>query len=587
MAKRSKTIDSPAAVKAAYAKTLAAGLPFKASHFEFDDKFKPMQNTDNPMAAHTTIELLRLAEAGMVEIEGKVLAYNAKEKSVGLKKINTKTFVESFKKNGNRKFKEAFDTFAVGSDPLGAAVGDDFVPVLGGPFYKQLYLYDYLRMNQLAFHAYNHDPMAHFIVHCTRDFVLGRGFRVDSKDPDALAIWRAFEKVNDFAAMMDSACLEIGLYGEIMLWWLPDNATKIIQNPVAGQKIPKGLIPRVRLIDPSVIWEIVTEPTDITKVLFYQWSSPTQYQIYTGKDDGVQIPSAKFIFQQIPGDQIMHHKVNCVSNEKRGRSDLFPILGYLKRLRDSVEYAVIGMQKNSAWSIDTTIEGDASDIDQYFSDQQSLGTIPPAGSEFIHTAKVKREYLGNGGGGGKAGAEAFEWCMNMIAAGVSIPVNYFGTHISGGGTRASALVATEPVAKKFEMRQAMMEKVIQKIWDRVMDWAGMDGAECEITFPEVIVQDRSAKLKDLALAEEMEWVTKERAAIIAAKELSISDFNYKEEQEEISAQGPLPLAPPLAGIAPLTAKPAAPGAGGNPEDTSKPSAVTSKDKKGISDNYGF
>src|SRR5260221_312108 len=81
---------------------------------------------------------------------------------------------------------------------------------------------------------------------------------------------------------------------------LQNNATKIGYQLRPGQEVPTGIIPRMRLIDPSVIWDIITYPEDITRVLAYVWVAPTQYQIYTAPG----ISTLKFIYQQIPSDQV-------------------------------------------------------------------------------------------------------------------------------------------------------------------------------------------------------------------------------------------------------------------------------------------
>lgn len=521
----------------------------------------------NVLGIHSTPELLEAAKRGEVEIEAKVIARN-KEGTYGYRKLDRAGFIESHRNNSKRSFKEAVDYFNFDTDFGGNLVGQDFIPLLGGPFNKQLYYYDYLKMHALCFFAYHHDPVAHFIVNCTTDFTLGRGYRVDCDNPAALALWRAFEDVNDLQAMMRNVSNELSWSGEQMFWWLPNNATKIGYQLRPGQEVPKGLIPRVRQIDPSVIWEVVTFPEDITRVISYVWVAPTQYQLYTGSEGGSQVPSTKFIYQHIPAAEVDHFKINCASNEKRGRSDLFPCLNYLKRLRDSVDYSLVAMQKQSAWAIDTTIEGSQSDVDAYVSEMERQGTIPQAGSEFAHTSAIKREMLAPMAGS-KGNGQAFEWALSMIAAGSGIPVNYFGTHLGGATTRASALVATEPVAKKFENRQTVLERMIKRMAKRLFDQFGIK-AEIEVTFPELISQDRSSKLKDLAAAQSQGWISKKRAAQIAAKELGVTEFNYEEEIEEIKAEEPM--------FAPLTLPPQYTA---DEERLPKPSQLTQDERRDI------
>lgn len=528
---------------------------FIDDNYEFQEGYAG-GNWRDPNQVRTVAEMVACLEANPdVQLDARVLAYNPTTKQFGIKKIGRDEFLESFKK-GEANFEGVdlreggYDAFStdIGDQTTSGMIGQDYVPLLGGPFYKQLYFYDYIRQANAAFYAYHHDPIAHQAVNIIKDFTLGRGFRVDSDNDAALALWRAFEKVNKLQEQMEQIATELSVNGEIMIWKLPQNETKIVQVPYPGQPVPKGLIPRVRILDSTVFWEIVTVPEDITNVLYYVWVSPTQWQMYTGLQNNSMVPSSKFIFQTIPADQINHYKVNAFSNEKRGRSDLFSVLGFLKRLRDSVNYSLVALQKQASWCIDTTVEGNQADINAYIQDQASIGTVAPAGSEFVHSAKIKREYKGVEGTGKGGGNVTFEWALSCVASGMGIPISYFGTHLSGGQTRASAVVATEPVAKRFEGRQKIYERIILDLWDHLMESFGIQGAECEVTFPEIVTADRSQKLQDLAFAENMKWLSNERAANMAAKEFNITDYIYEQEkekeQEDPAPQVTMPLSSP-------------------------------------------
>jgi len=522
--------DEPTRKKIARAERLAQGLIFDEKKYEYSDAFVP-GDPDDPMSVHTVSEMLEcLKRNPQVDIEARVLGTSRNGRH--LVRLNKEQILESSKRRDSKKFRESIDTFLFDDHPVTTnRVGDDFIPLTGGPFFKQLYYRDYLRMHGASFQAYHQDCFARAVVEITSNFTLGRGYDLISENPKAMALWQAFEKVNNLEEQMELLSTEVCIYGEVMIWKLPNLNTKIVYRPRPDEKIPVGMIPRVRLIDPSAIVEIVTHPEDISRVLFYQWLAPTQYQIYT---DGKQ-PSTKFIFQQIPADQVDHYRVNRVSNEKRGRSDFFPALGYMKRLRDSVNYSVVALQKAAAWCIDTTIAGDDQDITDYINGQRALGTFAPAGSEFVHTESVKREYLSNGATGKGGDPHVFLWCLSEISAGTGIPITYFGSHLSGGQNRASALTATEPVVKKFERRQGLYARVVKGLFYWLMEQYGID-AQCDIIFPELTTQDRSAKLKDLQLAEMAKWFSHKRAMGLAAQELDQDDFNPDTEMADIEAE---------------------------------------------------
>lgn len=559
-------------------------------NWEMDDSFVPAE-PGNSLEAHTMEELVEcLKKDDKIQVDARLIASNisgAKGSKSKYWRTGREGLLEAIKagnKRGARKLREAVDCFASGDFDSGTGCigGSDFVPLLGGPFYKQLYYYDYIRMHSAAFYAYNHDPMAKRVVHTMKDFTISLDWKVEFDDPAEQALWDAFVEVNNLYARMDVMAQELSIYGENLVWWLPDRSTKIGYRLKPGQEVPTGYIPRIRLIDPSVIWEIVTYPEDIERVLYYQWIAPTQFQYYDGKDAGQSVGIQKFIIQQIPFDQIQHYKVNSVSNEKRGRSDLFPVLGYCKRLRDSVNYSIVALQKQAAWCIDTQIDGTDEHIQEYVRSQREIGTIPPAGSEFVHSDKVKREYIGNQGMTKGGGSQAFDWCCSMIAVGTGIPLQYLGTHLSGATTRASAVVATEPVAKLFESRRNIYKRMLDGMIGKLREKMGIvKHAGYKTIFPELVAQDRSAKLKDLALAQTEGWYSKKRAAETAAKELGSVDYNYEEEQKEMqNEQGPNtnPLTQP--GVA-------TPNKDEKPRLTAAPTSINSDDRRALSKNRGF
>jgi len=502
---------------------------------------------------HSTAELVRFLEDDKnkdVQLEGRICFTN------GLThipvKIDRQKFLEFFKGDGQPvtadKLKESFkEDFGRATAADGSYVGSpDFVPTMGGPFNKQLYLTGMLQAKALAYYHYNHSPICKNIVHTIRDFTLGRGWRADVKCKDktkqgvALALWRAFEDANELYEQMRYLSVDLSLDGEIMFWKLPNNAARITYKLAPSQQIPRAALPRVRLIDTSSIYEIITYPEDILRPLFYVQLTTTSYSMYSAKDQGAPVPTIKFIFQHIPADQVIHHKINVVTGEKRGRGDLFQIIPFAKRLTDVVDYKIIQEMKNCAWGIDTTVEtGDQTDIDKYIeSVKEAEGEtgVAPAGSEFVHTAKVKRQYLANSTTS-SAQSDAFRWVANMISAGSRIPYNYWGFQDAAGTTKASAETAVEPVEKFFESRQIDYEIILKKLARWLFDLYELPEAELEVTFPDIKKELRSNKFNDLTLAQTNQWFAKERCAEIAAKEMSITDYDFSSESAKINAEG--------------------------------------------------
>lgn len=573
-----------------YGRTVTKKSNFDPAKYNTSDRFDPDGYTDHP---RTTLELVHHLEKNeKAEIDARVICKEA-DGRMNRRSFDRKGFLEHWNAFSEKVSLKEFDSFASdggGGSPTGGTtglpLGVDYVPMLSGPFYKQLYYQDYLQMHALAFQAYHHDAVAKRCINIIKEFTIGRGFAVDFEDQEEQTLWEGFAEANNLEERFDNFVLELLLFGELLIWWLPNNDINIGWQLQPGQEVKKGIIPRIRTIDPSVIWEIVTYPEDIERVLFYQWVAPTQYQIYTGSSGGKPVPGMKWIFQQIPAAEVMHFKINCVSGEKRGRSILFPVLGDLKRHRDTIDFLIAREQKNAAWAIDTTVEGNQVDIDGYVSAQAQLGTIPTAGSEFVHTKAITRTYLNNSGTGGTGQNDTVTAVLSKIAMGIGVPVNYLGGQSAAGSNRASALVATEPVTKTFEYYQKMYERIIRTMAKRLGCKSRM-----EVTFPELVTQDRSAKIRDIQASERSGYISPSRAATMAAKELSITDYNYETEQEAIHKEGP--INPNLLTDPGLVSKDGmdAPSGGqeiGQREEpgANKPSMVTGDEKRKISMGYG-
>lgn len=548
----------------------AAGTKFDPNTYEVDDSFIE-QKSPKFDTARTVPEMINVLRNNKnVEISGSVLGLRKTHRGqivLESKSFTNKKQFNEMLKTSETSFKESGDAFGFNGAGGGDLVGEnDFVSLLGGPFNKQLYPRDYLKAHAACFYAYHHDPFAKAAVHIIKDMVLGRGFDVNSIGEDekardiAQAKWDAFAVANKFDSFIENWLLELEIYGEQMTWLLP-NMQKFMYVSSPGETNPKGSIQRITPIDPSGCWDICTAPEDINRVMFYQLVYPTQWQSYTSPD----MPTSKFVFQQVPADQVIHTKINSVSNEKRGRSDLFAVLGYLKRLRDSVNYSIIGMQKAAAWSIDTEIDGNSEDLLAYENSQKSMGTIPTAASEFIHTKKVKRTYLGNQAAGRGGNSNAFEWALSMVCVGIRIPLSWFGTHIGNATNRASAIVSTEPVAKMIESRQILVERFVKQLFKIITD------SECEVTFPQIISQDSSQQIKNIITAETQGYIKKARAAEMVAKELNITDFDYDKEKAEVEAA----MTMPQQNQNPLSAPAKV--------DVKKPSALPSDERKKIKD----
>lgn len=447
---------------------------------------------------------------------------------------------------------EGGDSFAYGASGVPSLVGSSsltqqFLPLIPGPLTRQLYWQSYFEMSAKAFEAYNHDPISWRGVQLIEQFSLGAGLRAKvtkstgegkgQTHDKAQAAWDEFWRRNKMDDRLKKIRRDLSIYGEQFI--------RYFQEP--GN--PRGMI--VRSLDPASIYDIVTDPEDFETVFFYHQQFQAPYQLYapkTARPLGGQVAptgqtepgtTTKYIIRQIDWREIDHYRVNVGSSERRGRSDLYPALGWIKRLRDYLTSRVVQADMHSRYAFDLTVEGNPRDLAAIQAKMFPGGRPPAPGSVLGHSSKVTLDALGfQQAATGLSGDATFEALVNIVAVGIGVPKEYLG--VTGRATRANALVATEPASKRFQDAQERIREILENIAERFFKQAGFNDAEIEFTFPSIASEERSAKLEDLGTAEAMGWVSKQTAATIAAKEFDIENYDFEQEQELIAKEFPEP-----------------------------------------------
>jgi len=238
-------------------------------------------------------------------------------------------------------------------------IDTEFVPLMSGPFFKQMYIYDYLYMHARAFQLVNHNALAAAAVKIMQRFTIGRGLSFHIKDEAVRNWWDEFWIRNNMNKRSRGMARDINWQGELMMKYLE----------VEGGRLS------VRSLDPSTCWEVVTDPEDIEKVYYYHFQWPSQYQIWTAGN----IPVSQYFIQQIPPTNIQHAKINVSSMEKRGRSELLPGMAWLKRFDNLYDGRTLKavLEANLVWII--TVKGDQADVDALKSSQDVMEMPPPGG----------------------------------------------------------------------------------------------------------------------------------------------------------------------------------------------------------------
>lgn len=406
----------------------------------------------------------------------------------------------------------------------------EFTPLYSGPFNKQLYIHDYLSMHAKAFQAKNHNPIAKRIIDVLAQYAFGRRFKVRIKDEKKKNAWMQFNRQHKIIHKFSEFWIrEYLTYGELMIDKL-----------------------KWQSIDPSTVWDIITDPDDISMVYYYYQCYSTAYQTFTGYKvkgapaGGDKAAPEKFIIRQLPSQQVIHTRGNVVSQEKRGRSILFSVLGWLKRVNDLYNAEVIRAQLQASFIWDDTIKGSAADVQAHAA---TYSTMPVAASVFAHNEAVERKPMPAMTEGTRGGGGVSDELLSLIATAVGIPKEFFNVIGAGGGNRATALVSAEPFEKAVEDLQAKGENLLLAIAEEALTQAGLDYEEgdVEFTFPSVTRDTTSETIKNIGTGQTMQWIADETAAEMYAAEMNITTFDYKTEKGKIAEDkenGIDPLMPP-------------------------------------------
>jgi len=393
----------------------------------------------------------------------------------------------------------------------------EFTPWFSGPYYKNL-PYAYFPGMAAAREAANHNPVAKRIIDLLCQYALGRGFDIRCNNEKTAEIWKVYQKTNR-------------IQHKLRKHWAREY---LVDGEIFVDKI------RMVTVDPSTIMDIVCEGYGeyIDRVLYYQQMYQTATQVWSGiKVPGVagsvDTKFGRWIIRQIPYDQIVHIKTNCTSQEKRGRSVLYPILGWLKKLKDLYTAQVLGEQLRASFVWDDEVKGDQADVNAHGS---KYAYIPVAPSIFVHNESVVRKPLAPMAGVTSGGANNIgQELLSFLATAVGIPKDHFNV-ISSAGSRATAIVGSEPFTKVIEDLQEDLTDLLDQLIENFCERHGLeyDEDEWQVVFPAVTKDTVSEYVKNVATAEASGYISKRRAATMVAQELECDNYDFDREQKEMA-----------------------------------------------------
>lgn len=249
------------------------------------------------------------------------------------------------------------------------------------------------------------------------------------------------------------------------------------------------------------------------------------------------IPSINYIVRQIPGPDVLHYKLNCYENEVRGRSDLFSVIGWIKRLKDLVNANVLKAYFQACYTYDVTVDGSPDTVKALAASYKNH--VPTPGAQYVHNKNITRTPMPPVGAVGAGTDNDMVGLMNLISLGTGIPPAYLiGTMAQN---RAGVLTETEPSTKFFFERQCVWDEIFHGFFDRLSRWhykntGQMLDENIEFTFPAVNAIEKQALIQSLTLMRDNEWFADDRCAEIAAKEWNVTSYNLDSEREKIQEE---------------------------------------------------
>jgi len=411
----------------------------------------------------------------------------------------------------------------------------EFTPWFSGPFYKNI-PYAYFPGMAAAREAVNHNLIANRIAQILPQYALGRGFEIRCKNEGIAKKWRDFAKHNK-------------LQHKIRKFWGREYLTD------GELTIDKS---RMISIDSSTIMDIVCEGWDefIDKPIFLQQMFQTATQTYSGIDvPGVpkakETKPGKWIVRQIPADQVIRIKTNCTSQEKRGRPVIFSILGWLKKLKDTYTAQVLSEQLQACFVYDDTIDGSAGDVAAHGA---KYNYIPVAPSIFVHNKAVERKALAPAAGKTGIGSSISQEILAFLATAMGFPKDFFNVMASGSGSRATAIVGSEPFTKVIEDLQQDFQDLLDSIIETFCEQNKIEYNEddWQVMFPSVSKDSAKDYIANVSTAEQMGYINKRRAGTMVAAELECDNYDFDNEQDvgqkDLKKHPPIDIgAPPPAG----------------------------------------
>jgi hypothetical protein len=366
------------------------------------------------------------------------------------------------------------------------------------------------RMQDLAVYLWQANPIANRLIELPVAYILADGVRLLSgaEDPDLKGIvqdwldrlW--FHPVNNFPLRLPERLRELAVFGE-QCW-------PAFVNPMNGAV-------RYGYLDPINIETVVTDPDNSQQpigivTLRNRKGVQRRYRvIVNGPEEELFTARTRAIRETFTDGDCHYWAVNKLASERRGRSDLLPLMDWCDAYETMLFGEVDRMASMRAFLWDVTLTGATPEDVK----KRGKDIAPPApGSIRVHNDSEVWQAI-TPDLKATDGAEGARLFRNHILGGATIPEHWFGG--AGDVNRSTSDSMGEPTFKLMSMRQSFLGAMLTEcgryaIRQREIAATGREPDlfdpvyQVEASFPEMVVRDTTkyaAALQQVVVAAQL------------------------------------------------------------------------------------
>jgi len=316
-------------------------------------------------------------------------------------------------------------------------------------------------------------PLAGHWVTLITSFVFGNGIGVPKAADDKIQdVLTEFWEDQDNQGVMTSFDSQIKLCNKLQY---EGNLFFLLTDDEEGNV-------RVRILDSLAVVDIIKDPKDSMRTLFYKVKLPNRRYDFSTDSYGMNenkvfyypdiwnldfenqgVPTNKLV----PGAKIFHVKINCDVNDKFGVPTLFRGLDWIKAHKDMAEDVATLIKSLSQFAWKKKIKGTAAKVKSIAGQMRSNDDLSnirrTAGRTQIENEGVDLKSVDVKTGGVKIGTDGMKSMQLMVSAASGIMYHYFGDPATGN--LATAKTMELPMVKMFEGWQRIWESIYLQIFN--------------------------------------------------------------------------------------------------------------------------